>query len=50
MLASIVIIIFNTILCGKVMKQLEFVLFNRGILLSLDGAFILLAYYWYDAY
>ena len=39
----------NTIFFGKVMKQLEFVLFNRGILFTLDCFCHFIAYHWYDA-
>ena len=48
--SSIVFIISNTIFFGKVMKLLEFVLFNRGILITLDCFCYFIAYHWYDAY
>lgn len=47
---SIVFIIYYSLLFGKAMKLLEFVLFNRGILFIMDRLCYLIAYYWYDAY
>jgi hypothetical protein len=43
MISSIVFIICHSLFFGKAMKLLEFVLFNRGVLFSLDGSVILLA-------
>jgi len=48
--SSIVFITYYSLFFGKVMKLLEFVLFNRGILFIMDCFCCFIAYYWNDAY